>query len=71
MELDSKTIERIIVGLTIACLSVTLIDFSKEEKVINTDPVITEDSFDKFPLVAWKSTHERYDCKDKIQSNES
>jgi len=63
MDLDSKIIERIVIVLIFICLTATVITW-EEEVVIQEDPVITESDFNIHPLVAWKSTHKRYDGKE-------
>jgi len=62
MELSTQSIERIIIVIIFFCLSATFLIDSKEE--VKPEVVINEDSFNIFPLMAWKSTHETWNGKE-------
>jgi|ETNmetMinimDraft_5_1059913.scaffolds.fasta_scaffold03707_2 hypothetical protein len=64
MDLNAKTIERILVLLILMCLSATFIKFNKEKVTAVNDPAIAEEDFNKLPLAAWKDTHTRYNGKE-------
>ena len=54
--------ERIIIALIFLTISLTFI--LKPEEKVKEEFVINEDSFNIFPLMAWKSTHEKWDGKE-------
>ena len=62
IRIDTEVAERIIIALIFLTISLTFI-FKPEEKV-KKEFVINEDSFNIFPLMAWKSTHEKWDGKE-------
>jgi hypothetical protein len=62
MELSTQSIERIIIVIIFFCLSATFLIDSKEE--VKPEVVINEDSFNIFPLMAWKDTHETWNGKE-------
>ena len=62
IKIDTEVVERIIIALIFLTISLTFI-FKPEEKV-KEEFVINEDSFNIFPLMAWKSTHEKWDGKE-------
>ena len=62
IKIDTEVVERIIIALIFLTISLTFI-FKPEEKV-KEEFVINEDSFNMFPLMAWKSTHEKWDGKE-------
>ena len=62
IRIDTEVAERIIIALIFHTISLTFI-FKPEEKV-KKEFVINEDSFNIFPLMAWKSTHEKWDGKE-------
>ena len=63
MEIDTKLAEKILFTLIVVLLSLTYLNVAEEEEVIQ-DPIINQDSFEIFPLIAWKSIHEKWDGKD-------
>ena len=62
IRIDTEVAERIIIALIFLTISLTFI-FKPEEKV-KKEFVINEDSFNIFPLMAWKSTHEKWNGKE-------
>ena len=62
IRIDTEVAERIIIALIFLTISLTFI-FKPEEKV-KKEFVINEDSFNIFPLMAWKYTHEKWDGKE-------
>tara|TARA_B100000287_G_scaffold384613_1_gene391255 strand:+ start:520 stop:969 length:450 start_codon:yes stop_codon:yes gene_type:complete len=62
MKLSIELLERILIVLIFICLSATFI--LKPDKEVKQEFVINEDSFDIFPLIAWKSTHEKWNGKE-------
>ena len=62
IKIDTEVVERIIIALIFLTISLTFI-FKPEEKV-KEEFVINEDSFNIFPLIAWKDTHEKWDGKE-------
>ena len=59
MIIDADRLEKIIIALIFLTLSVTFI-FKPGDKV-EEEIVIDEDTYENFPLVAWKSTHRKWD----------
>ena len=59
MILETEKIERIIIGLIFLILSLTFILSPKDE--LKQEFKIDENSFEIFPLIAWKTTHEKWD----------
>ena len=59
IKIDSDKLERILIALIFLTISLTYI-FKPEEEV-KKEVVINEASFDIFPLIAWKDTHEKWD----------
>ena len=59
IKIDSDKLERILIALIFLTISLTYI-FKPEEEV-KKEVVINEDSFEIFPLMAWKSTHKKWD----------
>ena len=59
IKLDSNFLERVLIALI--CIVLSLAYLTKPEKVVEEEFTINEDSFDIFPLMAWKSTHEKWD----------
>ena len=59
MILETEKIERIIIGLIFLTLSLTFILSPKDE--LKQEFKIDENSFEIFPLIAWKTTHEKWD----------
>ena len=60
--MNVEKIERIIIALIFLTISLTFILKPKEK--VKEEFVINEDSFEIFPLMAWKSTHEKWDGKE-------
>ena len=60
MEIDTRLLEKILITLIVIILSLTYLNVAEEEEVIK-DPIINQDSFEIFPLIAWKSTHKKWD----------
>ncbi len=59
MKLDIKILEKTIVGMIITTLSFTyLINTNKED--VKDEFVIDENSYEEFPLIAWKDTHKKW-----------
>ena len=59
MKLDIRILEKVVVGLIIITLSFTyLIQTNKEE--VKEEFILDENSYEEFPLVAWKDTHEKW-----------
>ena len=61
IKIDTEVVERIIIALIFLTISLTFI--LKPEEKVKEEFVINEDSFNIFPLMAWKSTHEKWDGK--------
>ena len=59
IKIETEKLERIIIALIFLTISLTYI-FKPEEEV-KKEVVINEASFDIFPLIAWKDTHEKWD----------
>ena len=60
MNLDIKLLEKVLVGLIITTISLTyLINTNKEE--VKEEFIVDENSYEDFPLVAWKEKHKRWD----------
>ena len=59
IKIETEKLERIIIALIFLTLSLTFILSSKEE--VKQEFTIDENSFDIFPLIAWKTTHEKWD----------
>ena len=59
MILETEKLERIIIGLIFLTLSLTFILSPKDE--LKQEFKIDENSFEIFPLIAWKTTHEKWD----------
>ena len=57
--MNTDKLERILIALIFLTISLTYI-FKPEEEV-EKEVVINEASFDIFPLIAWKDTHEKWD----------
>ena len=62
IRIDTEVAERIIIALIFLTISLTFI--LKPEEKVKEEFVINEDSFNIFPLMAWKSTHEKWDGKE-------
>ena len=62
IKIDSNFLEKLLVVLICAVVSLTFILKPKEE--VKEEVVIIEDSFNIFPLIAWKSTHKKWDGKE-------
>ena len=62
IKIDTEVVERIIIALIFLTISLTFI--LKPEEKVKEEFVINEDSFNIFPLMAWKSTHEKWDGKE-------
>ena len=62
IRIDTEVVERIIIALIFLTISLTFI--LKPEEEVKEEFVINEDSFNIFPLMAWKSTHEKWDGKE-------
>ena len=62
IKIDSNFLEKLLVVLICAVVSLTFILKPKEE--VKEEVVINEDSFNIFPLIAWKSTHKKWDGKE-------
>ena len=59
IKIDSNFLERTFIVLI--CLVVSLIYLTKTEDKVKEEFTINEDSFEIFPLIAWKSTHKKWD----------
>jgi len=57
--MNIEKLERIIIALIFLTISLTFILKPKEE--VKEEFTINEDSFEIFPLIAWKSTHKKWD----------
>ena len=62
IRLDTELVERIVVVLIFITLS--LIYLTKPKEIIKEDFIVNEDSFNIFPLIAWKDTHEKWNGDD-------
>ena len=62
IKIDSNFLEKLLVVLICVVVSLTFILKPKEE--VKEEVVINEDSFNIFPLIAWKSTHKKWDGKE-------
>ena len=62
IKIDSNFLERVLIVLICVVVSLTFILKPKEE--VKEEVVINEDSFNIFPLIAWKSTHKKWDGKE-------
>jgi len=62
IKINSDFIERVLIVLIFTVLSLTFI--LKPDKEVKQEITINEDSFDIFPLMAWKSTHKKWDGDD-------
>ena len=59
MILETEKLEKIIIGLIFLTLSLTFILSPKDK--LKQEFKIDENSFEIFPLIAWKTTHEKWD----------
>tara|TARA_A100001515_G_C4423555_1_gene161252 strand:- start:8 stop:460 length:453 start_codon:yes stop_codon:yes gene_type:complete len=59
IKIDTDFLERLFVVLI--CIVLSLIYLTKTEEEVKEEFVINEDSFEIFPLIAWKSTHKKWD----------
>ena len=59
MILETEKLEKIIIGLIFLTLSLTFILSPKDE--LKQEFKIDENSFEIFPLIAWKTTQEKWD----------
>ena len=62
IKIDSDFLERVFIVLIFIVLSLAYL--TKPEEVVKEEFTINEDSFNIFPLMAWKSTHEKWDGKE-------
>ena len=62
IRLDTELVERIVVVLIFITLS--LIYLTEPKEIIKEDFIVNEDSFNIFPLIAWKDTHEKWNGDD-------
>lgn len=62
IRLDTELVERIVVVLIFITLS--LIYLTEPKEIIKEDFIVDEDSFNIFPLIAWKDTHEKWNGDD-------
>ena len=62
IKIDSDFLERVFIVLIFIVLSLAYL--IKPEEVVKEEFTINEDSFNIFPLMAWKSTHEKWDGKE-------
>ena len=61
IKIDSDFLERVLIVLIFIVLSLAYL--TKPEEEVKEEFTINEDSFEIFPLIAWKSTHEKWDGK--------
>ena len=59
MILETEKLEKIIIGLIFLTLSLTFILSPKDE--LKQEFKIDKNTFESFPLIAWKTTHEKWD----------
>ena len=59
IKIDTNFLEKLFVVLI--CIVLSLIHLTKTEEEVKEEFVINEDSFEIFPLMAWKSTHKKWD----------
>ena len=57
IRIDTEVVEKIITVLIFLTISLTFI--LKPEEEVKEEFVINEDSFNIFPLMAWKDTHKK------------
>ena len=62
IRLDTELVEKIVVVLIFITLS--LIYLTEPKEIIKEDFIVNEDSFNIFPLIAWKDTHEKWNGDD-------
>ena len=62
IRIDTEVVEKIITVLIFLTISLTFI--LKPEEEVKEEFVINEDSFNIFPLIAWKDTHKKWDGKE-------
>ena len=62
IKIDTDFLEKLLVVLICIVLSLAYLIKPKEE--VKEEFTINEDSFEIFPLMAWKSTHEKWDGKE-------
>ena len=62
IRIDTEVAEKIITVLIFLTISLTFI--LKPEEEVKEEFVINEDSFNIFPLIAWKDTHKKWDGKE-------
>ena len=62
IKIDTDFLERLFVVLI--CIVLSLIYLTKTEEEVKEEFTINEDSFEIFPLIAWKSTHKKWDGKE-------
>ena len=62
IRIDTEVAEKIITVLIFLTISLTFI--LKPEEEVKEEFVINEDSFNIFPLMAWKDTHKKWDGKE-------
>ena len=62
IKIDTDFLEKLLVVLI--CIVLSLAYLTKPEEEVKEEFTINEDSFEIFPLMAWKSTHEKWDGKE-------
>ena len=61
IKVNTDFLERVLIVLICTVISLTFIFKPKEE--VKQEITINEDSFNIFPLIAWKDTHKKWDVK--------
>ena len=59
IKIDTDFLEKLLVVLI--CIVLSLAYLTKPEEEVKEDFTIDENSFEIFPLMAWKSTHKKWD----------
>ena len=62
IKINTDFLERVLIVLICTVISLTFIFKPKEE--VKQEITINEDSFNIFPLMAWKDTHKKWDGKE-------
>ena len=62
IKIDTDFLEKVIVVLI--CIVLSLASLTKPEEEVKEEFTIDENSFEIFPLMAWRSTHKKWDGKE-------
>jgi len=60
MKVDIKLLEKIVLTLIFIALSFTYLNYTEKGEVEKEDFEFDEESFEDYPLVAWRDTHKKW-----------